>query len=81
MEKEKIRRMINMTKFDKIIEKERIQAEDKVRRATKRKVTKTVSEDIARNFLKSGSSPEIVSANTKLPIERVLELKAGLAQG
>ena len=41
-------------------------------------VTRDVKDTIAQNFLRAGSTPEFVAANTGLPLSEVLELQKEL---
>ena len=71
---EKIRSMLMLTKVEQIYEQEKLDAiAEKVA-----ETTKSVSENIARNFLKSGSDPEEVAINTGLSLNEVMELQKNL---
>ncbi|MBO6241735.1 MAG: hypothetical protein J6O61_12990 [Butyrivibrio sp.] len=67
---DKIRRMLMLTKVEQIIEKEK---QDAIAENTK-KVTTSVTDGIAKNLLRSGSSLEYVAQNTGLSIEYIMKL-------
>ena len=75
---EKIRRMLMKTQVEQIIEQEKLDAIAANVAENTTIVTKRVSENIARNFLKSGSAPEEVAINTGLSLQAVMELQKNL---
>lgn len=71
---DKIRRMLMLTKVEQIIEKEK---QDAIAENTKKvttSVTASVTDGIAKNLLRSGSSPEYVAQNTGLSIDYIMKL-------
>ena len=75
---EKIRRMLMKTQVEQIIEQEKLDAIAANVAENTTIVTKRVSENIARNLLKSGSTPEYVAAATEMSLQTVLELQKNL---
>ncbi len=66
------------TQVEQIIEQEKLDAIAANVAENTTIVTKRVSENIARNFLKSGSAPEEVAINTGLSLQAVMELQKNL---
>ncbi len=72
-----IKSMFMMTKVGQIIEREKQEA---IAEATER-VTQSVSEKIARNLIRSGSTAEFVAENTGLSLEFIQGLMAAKESG
>ncbi len=87
---EEIREIIKMTKFDRLIYEEKMEAvnakakevteevTEKVTEEVTEKVSKEVAETIAANLLTNGLSVDFVSKNTKLDITVVEKIAEGL---
>lgn len=77
-----IRRILMHTKVEQIYEREKQEAlEENTKRVTESvtiTVTRDVKDTIAKNFLRAGSTPEFVAANTGLPLSEVLEIQKEL---
>ena len=66
------------TQVEQIIEQEKLDAIAANVAENTTIVTKRVSENIARNLLKSGSTPEYVATATEMSIQAVMELQKNL---
>lgn len=71
---DKIRSMLMLTKVEQIIEREKQEAIE----AKVAEITVNVKEDIAKNLLNSGSTPEYVADNIGMTLEAVIELQKNL---
>ena len=67
-----------MTQVEQIIEQEKLDAIAAKVAENTTIVTKRVSENIARNLLKSGSTPEYVATATEMSLQAVMELQKNL---
>ncbi|SKB95346.1 hypothetical protein SAMN06296386_11064 [Lachnospiraceae bacterium] len=63
-----------LTKVEQIIEREKQEAIE----AKVAEITVNVKEDIAKNLLNSGSTPEYVADNIGMTLEAVIELQKNL---
>ncbi len=66
------------TQVEQIIEQEKLDAIAANVAENTTIVTKRVSENIARNLLKSGSTPEYVATATEMSLQAVMELQKNL---
>ena len=66
------------TQVEQIIEQEKLDAIAANTAEVTTTVTKSVSENIARNLLKSGSTPEYVATATEMSLQAVMELQKNL---